>query len=1396
MDSITNIGNNVAFALLGVVSAIILFLLLLAWRNPVLFKLGLRNIPRRPAQSILIVIGLTLSTVIIVASFATGDTLNYSVQRQAVAAYGDIDEIIAPPLLSMFASMATGPQGEEATQTQEELNNLMEGGLTSVLTVLQGGLPGISEDRLTQLKTEAEQEPLIDAVAGSILFPTIIRNTTTGQGEPIGFIFAVDNEYDQTFGITTVEGRSVEIETLSTGVGNIFEQASNLFGMVGALGERLGINLSVSNVATAVAAVGSLASGVQSGDLNNVTVDMATLEQLGIDTQPLKDAGITEINVGELVQSVPGLEALLGGQAVTTTAPLTTAPLITAPLTTTGALTGTAPATVTLPVSVAGAVDLPTETGSVTETVTLTAAQTVTAPVAADAGVLSGLLARGTDLLSSFNLNTLGSELDRVLGEVGLQLKQGDVYLNRLGAQQLGAANGDVLEIFIGPIPVPFRVRAVVEEASPVGALFPVVIMRLDEAQKLLFMGGKVNNVLVSNQGDILEGVQHTQSVSTALRELAMDPATLEEIADLLRKPAVLDVLKRASANAQENVIGEDVPPWLANMVGGLGDMGALIAKAEALPAALEQPGVAPELRSALAGTDLRGWILEQDLPASERDAISAAFGDLNQFDLIDPLSKQTILIAADLGGTVFSSLFSVFGFFSVVAGILLIFLIFVMLAAERRSEMGIARAIGVQRGHLVQMFVSEGMVYSLAAAAIGVLIGLAVSFAMIEYLGSIINSVAGQFDNNVAGILSFQFRVSWRSVVISYTLGVLLTFVVVTVSSWRVSRLNIVAAIRDLPDESNARRRTVAGQVGRWIGPVVLLALAGLAFYYGNRWTIWSLVLIGITLALFGLMGIVGRLLEGTGMRVETAHRIIYTINGLGLLAIWITPWQRLLPTLGLENFAGDPTQILAVFAIGGPMIITGAIMAIMFNAQAFTWLVEKAFGWISSLTPVLKTAIAYPLSTRFRTGTAMVLFAMIMATVVVMAMVIQATQSLIVLDERESGGFTIQTNNTLLSFFNPLRDMEAEIAANLERYPLLAQVEHVGSVATQNLDGTQTEPVTSFGRVNFVGLSDGYIEQVSTIYGFARRAEGFADDAAIWQALRTRDDVVVVRESMLGDEFDEPNAVPTPGPTPQSLGNLQFEDPEEGGPARLDLLGAAQEGETLPPIFVTLHDRSAERPTDRSVQVIAVFEDGDMLIGDEVQGNMRLLTALGGEAADPDTHYMTAQADADPRAVAQEVERAFLSSGINATVMADSFAQGQAFTRNILRLLQGFMALGLLVGIAGLGVITTRTVVERRQQVGMLRAVGYQANMVALSFVLEASFIALTGILIGAATGIILGLNIVGLSFALVTNFTMPWGSILIAVLLAYFFALLATIVPAWQASRIYPADALRYE
>jgi putative ABC transport system permease protein len=1389
MDILIDFRNNIAFGLLGVVTAILVVLGLLALTNPVLFKLGLRNIPRRPAQSILIVVGLTLSTVIIVASFSTGDTLDYSVRRQAVAAYGQIDEIIAPPLISLFTSISQGdPESAEAVQAQEELDNLFEGGLTSVLAVLEGGLPGVSMERYELLRQQAAEEPLIDGVAGSIVFPTIIRNTSTGQGEPLGFIFAVDDNYDQTFGLTSVEGRSVEVENLAPGVGNIFGQANNLFGMVGGLGEQIGLDLSVSDVATAIAAIGAVVTGAQGGDLtdlNNLIVDAATLESLGVDPTILRDLGIETINVGELVALIPGL----GGS---------TAPTSTSPITTTLALTRVQPISVTAASQIDPQAIVPITTTRVSTgalPIAVTGAATTTSLL--DPQVLNSF---GDSLLQALNLNTLGKELDRVLSQVGLQLRQGDIYLNRLGAERLNAQAGDVLEVFIGPIPVPFRVRAIIEEAGPMGALLPTVMMRLDEAQQLLFMNNKVNAILVSNLGDEMEGIEHTRAVSTRLSALALDDDALTDIAAILRRPDVAPILERAVAGAQETILPEEMPAIVAMFVQSTEQFGGLVEKIQALPAALAQPEIGDDLREIMVSSDVREWLLEQRFPADARSELTDALARLNQFDLIDPLSKSSVLAVANVGGSIFASLFTVFGFFSIVAGVLLIFLIFVMLAAERRSEMGLARAIGVQRRHLVQMFVNEGMVYSLGAAALGILIGLGVSFLMVEYLGSIFNNLADQAGAPSGGILQFNFFVSPTSIIISYCLGVLLTFIVVTFSSWRVSRLTIVAAIRDMPDEAHARRRTFASRIGRWLPPLLLLAAAGAVLFYGFTYELWSLVLIGVTTALFGVMLLLGRFLDLTHMRHETVNRIVYTLIGAGLLALWVTPWQSVLPQLELDRFASDPTQILATFAIGGPMIVTGAIMIIMFNAQVLTWLVGVTLGSIGSLTPVLKTAIAYPLNARFRTGMTMVLFAMIMATVVVMAVVIEATQSLIVLDETESAGFEVEVSGTLLSFFDPVTDIEQEIATLQADYPLLDQVAAVGTVVSQRLSARQVAPVQATGRANITGLNDGYLTQAEQVYSLRLRAAGYPDDASVWRALRERDDVVIalartlpalVTQDAQAEEDTPPESeMPEMGMGPEG-GRMRDEF------VRFRLDGVPANASELPEIFLDLSATDDNNVTRKGrVQVIAVLEDAGMLAEGDLQGNQRLLNLLMGETMTPDATYIKVKPGADPAAVAQEVERALLSSGLDATVMAERFAQGQAFTRNILRLLQGFMALGLLVGIAALGVITTRTVVERRQQVGLLRALGFQARMVALSFMLEASFVAITGILIGAGVGIVLGQNMVKSAFDEIGGFSLPWGQIVLVVTLAYGFSLLATFVPAYQAARIYPAEALRYE
>ena len=80
-----------AIMLAAIVGAIVL----LALRNRVLVKLGVRNVRRRRARSALIVVGLMLGTTIIAAALATGDTMSHTIRATAVQALGGTDEVVA-----------------------------------------------------------------------------------------------------------------------------------------------------------------------------------------------------------------------------------------------------------------------------------------------------------------------------------------------------------------------------------------------------------------------------------------------------------------------------------------------------------------------------------------------------------------------------------------------------------------------------------------------------------------------------------------------------------------------------------------------------------------------------------------------------------------------------------------------------------------------------------------------------------------------------------------------------------------------------------------------------------------------------------------------------------------------------------------------------------------------------------------------------------------------------------------------------------------------------------------------------------------------------------------------------------------------------------------------------
>ena len=183
--------------------------------------------------------------------------------------------------------------------------------------------------------------------------------------------------------------------------------------------------------------------------------------------------------------------------------------------------------------------------------------------------------------------------------------------------------------------------------------------------------------------------------------------------------------------------------------------------------------------------------ILDADEMRDLQREAATLFSELSEMYVLD--IKFDILRGAEQAGTGVSVFFLTFSTFSIASGILLIFLIFVLLAGARKSEMGMARAVGAKRRNLIQMFVFEGTAYALVSAAIGVLLGLVVSALMV----GILNSVFSTFDDDFTLTLHFTLP----TIIVSYCLGMIITFATVGVSAYRVSYLNIVAAVRNLPE-------------------------------------------------------------------------------------------------------------------------------------------------------------------------------------------------------------------------------------------------------------------------------------------------------------------------------------------------------------------------------------------------------------------------------------------------------------------------------------------------------------------------------------------------------------------------------------------------------------------
>jgi putative ABC transport system permease protein len=709
-------------------------------------------------------------------------------------------------------------------------------------------------------------------------------------------------------------------------------------------------------------------------------------------------------------------------------------------------------------------------------------------------------------------------------------------------------------------------------------------------------------------------------------------------------------------------------------------------------------------------------------------------------------LEVQTVKLdaieAADETGAAFVALFTTFGTFAVAAGILLIFLVFVMLAAERRGELGIARAVGTQRGHLVQMFTFEGAAYDLAAAALGAVLGVGVAFGMVVVMASAFAEADADEGFQIA------FDVTPASLVVAFAIGVVLTLAVVAFSAWRVSRMTISTAIRNLPEQPSAkrRRRLVLALSGVALGVLfILLAITSGTF---------TPLSLGVSLVLMSLVP----LLRMAGV----PERLAYTGCGLAILVFLLLPWRV------VEWMFGELSMNFSTWIVSGLLIVIATVWVLVFNADLLLSGVMRMLGRFRGLAPVLRMSIAYPLSARFRTGTTLAMFTLVVFTLVTGSA--SSGSFMHALDVEEyGGGFQVRAGTVGAGAVT-------DMSAALRTTPGVdaADFTAVGSQSVLAVEAKQVGAGRPRETYLVRGLDGSFLEH--TTFGLGAIAAGYESEQSVWNAVRSQPGLAVVDSTIVPRRDNW-----TFGAVPDFvLSGFTFED------ARFD------------PIPVEVLDKQTGNRT--RLTVIGILKDTAPLEMLGISTSQETLETAFPGRVDPTIHYYALAPGVDPREAAAQLESAFLENGLDAEAIEQVVEDVVAANLTFNRLIQGFMGLGLLVGVTALGVISARAVVERRQQIGVMRAIGFRREMVQAAFLLESSFVALTAIVVGTILGLILAWNIIDDQRQQPSwenlSLYVPWTNLLLIFLVVYAVALVATVLPARRAARIRPAEALRYQ
>lgn len=141
-------------------------------------------------------------------------------------------------------------------------------------------------------------------------------------------------------------------------------------------------------------------------------------------------------------------------------------------------------------------------------------------------------------------------------------------------------------------------------------------------------------------------------------------------------------------------------------------------------------------------------------------------------------------------------------------------------------------------------------------------------------------------------------------------------------------------------------------------------------------------------------------------------------------------------------------------------------------------------------------------------------------------------------------------------------------------------------------------------------------------------------------------------------------------------------------------------------------------------------------------------------------------------------------------------------------------FIILLLIIVVAAFNLVSSLVMVvtDKRAEIAILRTLGATPRTIMSTFIVQGFVVSLIGVLFGILGGILLALNATNIVTSIQHLFhvdfvasvfyidylpsRLVWSDVWQISLIAVFLSLFATLYPAWQASRVQPAEALRYE